>query len=32
VTGLSSISQDQADILSALTIKKPTIDTQLTLL
>lgn len=32
VAGLSSISQDQADILSALTIKKPTIDTQLTLL
>jgi hypothetical protein len=32
VAGLSSISQDQADILSALTIKKPTLDAQLTLL
>jgi len=32
VAGLSSITQDQADILSALTIKKPTLDAQLTLL
>jgi hypothetical protein len=32
VAGLSAISQDQADILSALTIKKPTLDAQLTLL
>jgi hypothetical protein len=32
IAGLSSISQDQSDILSALTIKKPTIDAQLTLL
>ena len=32
VAGLSSISQDQADILSALTVKKPALDTQLTLL
>lgn len=32
VAGLSSISQDQANILSALTIKKPTLDIQLTLL
>ena len=32
VAGLSSISQDQADILSALTVKKPTLDAQLTLL
>ena len=30
--GVFSISQDQADILSVLTIKKPTIDDQLTLL
>ena len=32
VAGLSSISKDQADILSALTVRKPTLDTQLTLL
>lgn len=32
VAGLSSINQAQADILSALTIKKPTLHTQLTLL
>jgi transposase len=32
VAGLSSISQDQANILSALTVKKPTLDAQLTLL
>ena len=32
VAGLSSISQDQTDILSALAIKKPTLDAQLTLL
>ena len=32
VAGPSSISQDQADILSALTIKKPTLGAQLTLL
>jgi hypothetical protein len=32
IAGLSSISQDQSNILSALTIKKPTIDAQLTLL
>ena len=32
VAGISSISQDQADILSALTIKKPALDAQLTLL
>ena len=32
LTGLSSIDQDQAGILAALTIKKPTLDTQLTLL
>lgn len=32
IAGLSSISQDQSDILSALTIKKPTVDAQLTLL
>lgn len=31
-TGLSSINKEQADILAALTIKKPTLDTQLTLL
>ena len=31
VAGLSSISQDQADILSALSIKKPTLDAPLTL-
>ena len=32
LTGLSSIDQNQAGILAALTIKKPTLDTQLTLL
>jgi transposase len=32
VAGLSSISQDQADILLALTVKKPTLDAQPTLL
>ena len=32
VTGLSTISQEHSDILSALTIKKPTLNTQLTLL
>lgn len=32
VAGLSSITQEQANILSALTIKKPTLDDQLTLL
>ena len=32
VAGLSSISQEQADILAALTIKKPSLNTQLTLL
>ncbi len=32
IAGLSSITQEHADILSALTIKKPTLDTQLTLL
>jgi transposase len=32
VAGISSISQNQADILSALTVKKPALDTQLTLL
>lgn len=32
VTGLSAISQSQADILSALTIKKPALNAQLTLL
>jgi transposase len=32
VTGLSSINQEQTDILWALTIKKPTLSTQLTLL
>ncbi len=32
VTGLSTINQEHADILSALTIKKPTLNTQLTLL
>ena len=32
VAGLSSIDQDQANILAALTIKKPTLGTQLTLL
>lgn len=30
--GISTISKEQADILAALTIKKPTLDTQLTLL
>jgi transposase len=32
VTGISSINKEQADILAALTIKKPTLQTQLTLL
>lgn len=32
MAGLSSITQEHASILSALTIKKPTFDTQLTLL
>ena len=32
VTGLSAIDQEQADILTALTIKKPSLSTQLTLL
>ncbi len=32
VTGISTINKEQADILSALTIKKPTLNTQLTLL
>ncbi|WP_296489171.1 hypothetical protein [Rhodoferax sp.] len=32
VTGLSTISQEHTDILSALTIKKPTLNTQITLL
>ncbi len=32
VTGLSAINQEHSDILSALTIKKPTLNTQLTLL
>ena len=32
VAGLSAISQEQASILSALTVKKPTLDAQLTLL
>jgi transposase len=32
VTGISSISKEQTEILSALTIKKPTLNTQLTLL
>ena len=32
VTGISSISKQQTAILSALTIKKPTLNTQLTLL
>ncbi|RID96867.1 hypothetical protein [Simplicispira hankyongi] len=32
VAGLSSISQEQTDILGALTIKKPSLNTQLTLL
>jgi transposase len=32
VTGISSINKEQTDILAALTIKKPTLDTQLTLL
>lgn len=32
VAGLSSISQEQGDILAALTIKKPSLNTQLTLL
>lgn len=32
IAGLSSITEEHADILSALTIKKPTLNTQLTLL
>jgi hypothetical protein len=32
VAGLSSIDQEQTSILAALTIKKPTLSTQLTLL
>lgn len=32
IAGLSTISQQQTDILSALTLKKPTLDAQLTLL
>lgn len=32
VTGLSTVNQEHSDILSALTIKKPTLNTQLTLL
>ena len=32
MTGLSSVDQEQAGILAALTIKKPTLNTQLTLL
>ena len=32
VTGLSTINQEHSDILSALSIKKPTLNTQLTLL
>jgi hypothetical protein len=32
VTGISSINKEQTDILAALTIKKPTLQTQLTLL
>lgn len=32
IAGLSSITQEQTNILSALTLKKPTLDTQLTLL
>lgn len=32
VTGISSINKEQTDILAALAIKKPTLDTQLTLL
>jgi transposase len=32
ITGVSTISAEQTDILAALTIKKPTLDTQLTLL
>jgi transposase len=32
VAGLSTISQEHTDILSALTIKKPTLNTQITLL
>ena len=32
VTGLSAVNQEHSDILSALTIKKPTLNTQLTLL
>ncbi len=32
LTGLSSVDQEQADILAALTIKKPSLNTQLTLL
>lgn len=32
VTGISTINKEQADILSALTIKKPTLNTQLSLL
>jgi hypothetical protein len=32
IAGLSTITQEHTKILSALTIKKPTLDTQLTLL
>lgn len=32
VAGLSTINKEQTDILAALTIKKPTLKTQLTLL
>jgi hypothetical protein len=32
VTGISTINKEQTGILAALTIKKPTIETQLTLL
>jgi len=32
VTGLSTVTQEHSDILSALAIKKPTLNTQLTLL
>ena len=32
VTGISSINKEQSNILAALTIKKPTLDTQITLL
>lgn len=32
VTGLSTVNQEHSDILSALTVKKPTLNTQLTLL